>query len=51
MNIVDIGIAHGFIQFGLDIWMLALPLMQIQSLNLKWEKKSSLMAMFSLGLL
>lgn len=51
MNIVDIGIAHGAIQVGLDIWMLALPLMQIQSLNLKWEKKSSLMAMFSLGLL
>ncbi|KAK1706941.1 CFEM domain-containing protein [Colletotrichum acutatum] len=50
MNIVDIGIAHGAIQVGLDLWMLALPLMQIQSLNLKWEKKSSLMAMFSLGL-
>ncbi|KXH44944.1 CFEM domain-containing protein [Colletotrichum nymphaeae SA-01] len=50
MNIVDIGIAHGAIQVGLDIWMLALPLMQIQSLNLKWEKKTSLMAMFSLGL-
>ncbi|KAG7046628.1 CFEM domain-containing protein [Colletotrichum scovillei] len=50
MNIVDIGIAHGAIQVGLDIWVLALPLMQIQSLNLKWEKKTSLMAMFSLGL-
>ncbi|KAK1673226.1 hypothetical protein BDP55DRAFT_227797 [Colletotrichum godetiae] len=50
MSIVNIGIAHGAIQVGLDIWMIALPLLQVQSLNLKWEKKSSLVVMFSLGL-
>lgn len=49
MNINAVGWANAAISIALDIWMLAIPLSQLKSLNLHWKKKVGVGIMFSVG--
>ncbi|KAH6665360.1 CFEM domain-containing protein, partial [Plectosphaerella plurivora] len=49
MNINAFAWANGAISISLDIWMLVLPLLQISSMNLKWQKKLGVALMFGVG--
>jgi hypothetical protein len=42
---------HAAINIALDIWMLAIPLYEIQRLNLDWKKKAGVALMFIVGAL
>lgn len=43
--------ANGAISIALDVWMIGIPLSQLQGLNLDWKKKVGVGAMFCVGLL
>ena len=49
ININAAGWAHAAISVASDIWMLALPLSQLQKLNLHWKKKLGAALMFFTG--
>ncbi|KAH8890587.1 hypothetical protein GQ53DRAFT_721375 [Thozetella sp. PMI_491] len=49
MNINSVGWANAAISIALDVWMLAIPLSQLRSLNLHWKKKIGVGIMFSVG--
>jgi len=51
VNINGLGWANAAISIALDLWMLALPLLQIFSLKLAWKKKISVAFMFCVGTL
>jgi hypothetical protein len=51
LNINAIAWANAAISIALDLWMLALPLSQIRSLNLHWKKKIGVALMFCVGTL
>lgn len=42
---------HAAINIALDLWMLAIPLWELQHLQLHWKKKVSVAVMFGLGTL
>ncbi|KAH7323217.1 CFEM domain-containing protein [Stachybotrys elegans] len=50
LNINALAWANAAISIATDVWMLALPLSQISSLNLHWKKKVEVGAMFGVGL-
>ncbi|GAO16357.1 hypothetical protein UVI_02049870 [Ustilaginoidea virens] len=49
LNVNAITWSNAMISIALDIWMLAIPLWQLRSLNLGWKKKAGVGAMFSVG--
>lgn len=49
LNLTAIGLSNACISIALDIWMLAIPLVQIRSLNLGWKRKIGAGAMISVG--
>ncbi|KAH6669719.1 CFEM domain-containing protein [Plectosphaerella plurivora] len=49
LNINAIAWANAAVSIALDLWMLALPLSQIRSLNLHWKKKVGVAMMFCVG--
>ncbi|KAJ9138178.1 CFEM domain-containing protein [Pleurostoma richardsiae] len=49
LNINGISWANAIISICLDIWMLAIPLWQLRSLNLNWKKKVGVGIMFATG--
>jgi hypothetical protein len=51
VNINVFAWVNGAISIALDIWMLILPLLQISSMNLKWQKKLGVALMFGVGTL
>ena len=51
LNKNAIGWANAAISVALDLWMIAIPLWQIRSLNLHWKKKIGVVIMFLVGTL
>jgi hypothetical protein len=51
LNVNAIGWSNAGIGIALDIWMLAIPLAQLKSLNLHWKKKIGVGFMFCIGTL
>ncbi|KAI3399602.1 hypothetical protein diail_6241 [Diaporthe ilicicola] len=49
VNVNAIGWANAGISIALDFWMLALPLSQLQGLQLHWKKKIGVTLMFFVG--
>lgn len=49
LNVSAIAWSNAAISIALDIWMLAIPLGQIRSLNLHWKKKIGVAMMFVVG--
>ncbi|KAI5456755.1 hypothetical protein BGZ63DRAFT_517585 [Mariannaea sp. PMI_226] len=49
MDINAIAWSNSGISIALDIWMLAIPISQLKSLNLDWRKKVGVGLMFSVG--
>lgn len=49
LNLTAIGYSNACISIALDLWMLAIPLVQIRSLNLSWQRKIGAGAMFLVG--
>ncbi|KAH8673256.1 GPCR, PTH11-type [Ilyonectria robusta] len=49
LNLTAIGYSNACISIALDLWMLAIPLVQIRSLNLSWQRKIGAGAMFFIG--
>ncbi|KAJ1323842.1 CFEM domain-containing protein [Microdochium nivale] len=41
--------SHAAVNIALDLWMLALPLWQVRTLNIHWKKKIGIGAMFVVG--
>ncbi|KXJ91893.1 hypothetical protein Micbo1qcDRAFT_58244 [Microdochium bolleyi] len=48
-NVVAIAWSHAVATIIIDLWMLALPLWQVRSLNMHWKKKIGIGAMFVVG--
>ena len=48
-NINAFAWSHAIIGIALDLWMLALPLREIQKLTLSWRKKLGIVSMFCVG--
>jgi len=51
LNINIVVLTNAAISIALDIWMLAIPLSQLRSLNLHWKKKIGVAVMFCVGTL
>lgn len=51
INVNAVGWANAGISIALDFWMLALPLSQLQGLQLHWKKKIGVALMFFVGTL
>ncbi len=51
MNPSAVAWANGAISIALDIWIIGIPLSQLNGLNLDWKKKLGVGAMFCVGLL
>ncbi|KAH6983342.1 hypothetical protein BKA56DRAFT_615325 [Ilyonectria sp. MPI-CAGE-AT-0026] len=49
LNITAIGWANASVSVALDLWMLAIPLWCVRSLNMNWKKKFGVVAMFIVG--
>ncbi|KAK4144971.1 CFEM domain-containing protein [Dichotomopilus funicola] len=49
LNVSAIAWSNAAISIALDVWMLAIPLGQIRSLNLHWKKKIGVAMMFIVG--
>lgn len=50
-NVSAIAWANAAVSITIDLWMLALPLWQLKSLNLAWKKKLGVALMFCVGTL
>lgn len=51
LDINSIAWSNAGISIGIDLWMLALPLLQLRKLNLDWRKKIGVAIMFCVGTL
>lgn len=51
MEINDIAVANAIVSIALDVWMLAVPIWQLRALQLNWQKKAGVAAMFAVGTL
>ncbi|KAH7116301.1 hypothetical protein EDB81DRAFT_848330 [Dactylonectria macrodidyma] len=49
LNITTIGWANASVSVALDLWMLAIPLWCVRSLNMHWKKKLGVAVMFVVG--
>lgn len=51
VNVSAVAWANSAVSIALDLWMIAIPLSQVHTLNLDWKKKAEVAFMFCVGLL